>query len=243
MSPFYLVVSQGNSCDAMDIKAYVAKKVNSGAIFSTMPKFNSYMTKKLIKKSVAKAIFLDRDGTIVRHVDLLHQVSGLRLLPNSARAIQAFNRLGYLVVVITNQPVVARGIATFEDVEKVHASMIRRFAREGARIDTIYFCPHHPEKHPGVPEHARKYRMVCACRKPKPGMLKQATKEYKIDPKKSFTIGDSMIDIVAGKRAGTRTILVKTGPGHRLDAKFAHIKPDHVARNLLSAADFIKKNT
>lgn len=198
------------------------------------------MAQKSKKKSGAKAIFLDRDGTIVRHVDLLHKASKLHLLPNSARAIKEFNRLGYLTIVITNQPVVARGIATLEDVEKVNAALIRRLARRGARIDAVYFCPHHPEKYPGVPRHARKYRVVCVCRKPKPGMLKQAIKEYGIDPRKSFMIGDSMIDIVAGKRAGTKTILVKTGPGHRLDKKFKDVKPDFIVGDLLEAGKIIR---
>jgi len=187
-----------------------------------------------------KAVFLDRDGTIVEHVELLHQVSRLRMLPNSARAIKAFKNLGYLTIVISNQPVVARGIATLEDVEKVHASMIRRLTRRGAKIDAVYFCPHHPEKYPGVPKHARKYRMVCVCRKPEPGMINKAMKDYNIDARKSFMVGDSMIDVVAGMRAGVKTVLVKTGPGHRRDEEFKHAKPNFIARDLLEAVRYIK---
>lgn len=188
-------------------------------------------------KSGHKAVFLDRDGTIIRQVELMHSVAELRLLSGVARAINALNKIGFLVVIVTNQPVVARGIVGPEEIDKIHAVLIERLGGKGAHIDGVYFCPHHPEAT------MSKYRLRCRCRKPEPGMILKGLKNLNINPKKSFMIGDALIDVVAGKKAGLKTILVKTGPGHtRLDEKYKDIKPDFIVKNLLQAVKIISAN-
>lgn len=185
---------------------------------------------KKILKSGRKAVFLDRDGTIIKQVELMHSVEELYLLPGAARAIGALNNLGFLVVIVTNQPVVARGIIGPKEVDQIHAVLIERLNGKGAKIDAVYFCPHHPEA--TMP----KYRLRCRCRKPGPGMILKGLKKLNINPKKSFMVGDALIDVVSGKKAGLKTILVKTGPGHaRLDEKYKHIKPDFTVKNLMQA--------
>lgn len=184
-----------------------------------------------------KAVFLDRDGTIIRQVELMHSVSELRLLPGTARAINKLNSLGFLVIIVTNQPVVARGIIEPKEVDKIHGVLIRRLRGKGARIDGVYFCPHHPEA--TMP----KYRLRCRCRKPEPGMILKGLKKLNINPKKSFMVGDALIDVVSGKKAGLKTILVKTGPGHaRLDEKYKNVKPDFTVKNLLQAVKIVTAN-
>ena len=188
-------------------------------------------------KSDRKAVFLDRDGTIIKQVELMHSVDELRLLPGAALAINALNQLGFLVVIVTNQPVVARGIIAPKEVDNIHAVLISRLNGKGAKIDAVYFCPHHPEA--TMP----KFRLRCRCRKPEPGMILKGLKKLNINPKKSFMIGDALIDVVAGKKAGLKTILVKTGPGHaRLDEKYKNTKPDFIVKNLTQAVKIITAN-
>ncbi|HSR89217.1 MAG TPA: HAD family hydrolase [Candidatus Udaeobacter sp.] len=188
-------------------------------------------------KSGRKAVFLDRDGTIIKQVELMHSVEELKLLPGAAQAIGLLNKLGFLVVVVTNQPVVARGIVGPKEIDNIHAVLIERLGGKGAKVDAIYFCPHHPEA--TMP----KYRLRCHCRKPRPGMILKGLKKLNINPKKSFMVGDALIDVVAGKKAGLKTILVKTGPGHaRLDEKYKDIKPDFTVKNLLQMAKVVAAN-
>jgi histidinol-phosphate phosphatase family protein len=182
-----------------------------------------------------RAVFLDRDGTINREVDVLRRLKQLRLLPNVSRAIRDLNRFGYLVVVITNQPVVARGWITEKYLREIHGDLTRRLARSGAWIDAIYYCPHHPNAN------LKKYRMACSCRKPEIGMIKNAAKDLNIKlDRNSFFVGDSSRDMLAGKRAKLTTILVKTGYAGA-DGKY-DAKPDYVAKNLLAAVGIIKRH-
>ena len=181
-----------------------------------------------------KAVFLDRDGTINREVDVLRDVRQLRVLPGAADAIKKINKLGFLAVVITNQPVVARGWRTEKELDEIHAVLIKRLARKNARLDAIYYCPHHPEAN------LKKYRLRCRCRKPNIGMITKAVKKFKINIKKSFIIGDSTRDVLTGKRAGLKTILVKTGYAGR-DGKY-NVKPRFIAKNLKEAVEIIRKN-
>src|SRR3989344_6667183 len=183
-----------------------------------------------------KAVFLDRDGTINREVDNLRDLSQLRFLPGAARAIERMNKLGYLVIIITNQPVVARGLITEKELDEIHAVIIRRLGLKNAKIDAIYYCPHHPNAN------VRKYRMECKCRKPNTGLVRQAMRKFHIAPRKSFMVGDTMPDIVMGGRAKLTTILVKTGGANRNDRGYT-AEPDFVAKNLGEAARIIKKHT
>lgn len=180
------------------------------------------------------AIFIDRDGTIIHQVELLQKVSQLKIFPEAADAIRAFNELGYLVIIITNQPVVARGIIGPKEVDQIHKVLIARLAKKGAKIDAVYFCPHHPQAN------MKKYRVVCTCRKPSPGMILQGAKDYNIDLKKSFLIGDSTQDVAAGVNAKVKTILVGTGHGGK-DPWQHEGKPDFVVKDLSGAARVIEK--
>lgn len=179
------------------------------------------------------AVFLDRDGTIIRQVELLHKISEVKLLPAAARAMRALNKLGYLVIVVTNQPVVARGIITLKEVDKIHAFLVAKFKESGAKIDAVYFCPHHPEAT------LKKYRIRCRCRKPNIGMIVKAAKKLGINLKKSFMVGDSTRDVLAGNRAKLRTILVKTGYSGKDPWQFKS-KPDFVVKNLDGAVKVIR---
>lgn len=179
---------------------------------------------------------MDRDGTIIRQVELLYEPSEIKLLPRAAAAIRAMNRMGYLVIVITNQPVVARGIASEKEVDSVHAFLIRQLGSRKAKIDAIYYCPHHPKAD------VKKYRMICDCRKPAPGLILQAAEDHNIDLAHSFFIGDSTRDVLAANRAKVKMILVKTGHGGNDPWQFEG-KPDFVAKDLIEAAKIIKKNS
>jgi D,D-heptose 1,7-bisphosphate phosphatase len=184
------------------------------------------------RKVKRPAIFLDRDGTIIHQVELLHKFSQMRLFADAAKSIKIFNDLGYLVVIITNQPVVARGVMTPKEVENIHMLLSERLRKRGARIDAFYFCPHHPKAN------IKKYRVVCDCRKPAPGMILKATKEHTIDLKKSFLIGDSTQDVAAGNRARVKTILLKTGHGGKDPWQYAG-KADFTSKDLSGAARII----
>ena len=153
-----------------------------------------------------KAIFLDRDGTINKYVGFLREIEQFELLPNTSEAIKKINNSGYLAIVVTNQPVVARGEVTFEQLDQIHNKMETLLGKDGAYLDGIYFCPHHPHK--GFEGEIPELKVECECRKPKPGMLLQAAKDFNIDLSKSWMIGDSDNDILAGENAGCFTARV-----------------------------------
>jgi D,D-heptose 1,7-bisphosphate phosphatase len=156
-----------------------------------------------------KAIFLDRDGTINKFVGFLTKPEEFELIPGVAEAIGQINRSGYLVIVVSNQPVIARGDCTFEELQTIHNKMETELGKEGDFIDAIYFCPHHPDK--GFVGERPEYKIDCDCRKPKPGMLLQAAKDWNIDLSESYMIGDSERDVEAGRNAGVkRSIKIKT---------------------------------
>lgn len=161
-------------------------------------------SKNLSKKQ--KAIFLDRDGTINKYVGFLREIEQFELLPNTSEAIKKINDSGYLAIVVTNQPVVARGEVTFEQLDQIHNKMETLLGKDGAYLDGIYFCPHHPHK--GFEGEIPELKVECECRKPKPGMLLQAAKDFNIDLSKSWMIGDSDNDILAGENAGCFTARV-----------------------------------
>ena len=174
------------------------------------------------------AVFLDRDGTIVRQVELMHRIDQLKILPGASKAIRMLNESGVPVFIVTNQPVVARGIASEEQVRLVNDELKRRLAKRGAKIDGVYYCPHHPKAT------LEQYREKCACRKPEPGMIFRAADEHGIDLKKSVLIGDTTQDVEAGRRAGVRTILVETGHGGNDPWQYGAV-PDWTAKDLLGA--------
>ncbi|MGM0531447.1 MAG: D-glycero-beta-D-manno-heptose 1,7-bisphosphate 7-phosphatase [Bacteroidota bacterium] len=182
---------------------------------------------------IRSAIFLDRDGVINEEKNFVLSPDKIELYPFSAGAIKKLNQAGYLVIVVTNQSAVARNYITIEQLNAIHDKLRNQLKKEGAYLDGIYFCPH-LEKPDGQGENSE-FILNCECRKPKPGMLFRAAEEFNIDLKRSYLIGDSERDIIAGKRAECTTIGVKTGKG----LNGMKESPDYIFNDLQEAADFI----
>jgi len=182
------------------------------------------------------AVFLDRDGTINEQMGYINHLSRFVLLPDSAAAIRLLNERHIPVFVVTNQSGLARGYFPPALLDDVHAKMIELLAAEGAKLDGIYVCPHHPEAK------EERYRVNCDCRKPKTGLFKQAAREHNIDLGSSFVVGDRWSDLKAAAACGATGILVLSGYG-RGDLDYIgptqSIQPAHVAENLLDAAGWI----
>ncbi len=173
---------------------------------------------RLNRSNKRPAIFLDRDGTISKEVNLLNNPEQLELIEGAAEAIKLINKSDYLAVIVTNQPVIARNLCSIEELEYIHATFETMLGKEGAYVNAIYYCPHHPDK--GYPEERPEYKIDCDCRKPKPGMLLQAAKDWNIDLSSSVMIGDTTRDLQAGINAHVKeSIMIKTNkPNALLDA-------------------------
>lgn len=183
-----------------------------------------------------RAVFMDRDGTILDEVGYVNHVDRIRLLPRSAEAVLRINEAGLQAVVVTNQAGVARGYFPESLVEDVHDRLRSLLADRGARLDGVYFCPHHPDVGP------EPYRQDCQCRKPRPGMLLRAAAEMGIELPASYVVGDTIKDVESGQRVGARTVLVTTGYGRgelELHSQRWNVKPHHVAGDLLDAVEWI----
>lgn len=160
--------------------------------------------KNLVNKQ--RAVFIDRDGTINKYVGFLTDIEDFELIDGVTDAIKKINSSGYLAIVVTNQPVVARGEVSFSELDQIHNKMETLLGKEGAYLDAIYYCPHHPHK--GYEGEVEELKIDCECRKPKPGMLLKAAGDFNIDLTRSWMIGDGENDIKAGNAAGCRTILI-----------------------------------
>lgn len=200
-------------------------------------------------KTKRAAVFVDRDGTLNEMVydethgllDSPRRSNQVRMIRNAGSFLADAKRLGYLAVVVTNQPGIAKGTLSFEDLEAVNRTLSQLLEAEGASWDGFFFCPHHPKgSEDGRPE----YITECACRKPAPGLLLDAAKELGIDLASSWMVGDGLNDIEAGKAAGCRTILVSKLKMDQVERFFgtANIEPDFIAKDLAKALDIIKKN-
>ncbi|MBI4049950.1 MAG: HAD-IIIA family hydrolase [Candidatus Doudnabacteria bacterium] len=183
------------------------------------------------------AIFMDRDGVINEEVGDIRRIEDFKLIPNSAKAIKLINQHNYFAVVISNQPQVAKGFCRYEDILEFHKKMETLIAEgEGAKLDAIYFCPHHPDK--GFPGENKKYKIICECRKPKTGLARRAIRDLNIALKNSVMIGDSTRDAKLAENLGIRFIGVKTGEGVRDGIYKLKAKPK-VYKNLLAAVRVI----
>mgnify|MGYP002557948187 FL=1 len=182
-----------------------------------------------------KAIFLDRDGTINEYVGFLRKEEDFKLIPGVSEAIKKINNSGYLAIVVTNQPVIARGEVTEEELEEIHKKMETLLGLDGAYIDDIYYCPHHPDK--GFEGEIPELKIECDCRKPKTGMLEKAAREHNIDLSSSIMIGDSTLDIKIAENAGMQSILLKTGQKGE-DGKY-DVSPTLIAEDLNDAINKI----
>ena len=183
-----------------------------------------------------RALLIDRDGTVCEDVGYLDDPERLQLLPGAAAALAQAALAGFQTVLITNQAGVGHGRFDELRLDEIHDRLRELLAAEGARLDGIYYCPHHPEAA------LARYRLDCACRKPKPGMLLRARDEMGIDLGSSYVVGDHLRDIEAGSRAGATSILVLTGHGRKMwssEAPPSAAAPAHVADDLREAVDWI----
>jgi D-glycero-D-manno-heptose 1,7-bisphosphate phosphatase len=185
-------------------------------------------------ESARPAVFLDRDGTLIEEVGYPDRFERLVFYPYTVDAVRLFNRGGLAVVIVTNQAGVARGIFPETFVADAHRYLTDRLERGGARVDGFYYCPHHPDA--SVPE----YKRACDCRKPRPGLLKQAAADLNVDLTRSFVVGDRWHDIEAGQAVGARSLLVRTGYGRTEEAsRKPGVVPDATVDNLIAAASWI----
>jgi len=186
-----------------------------------------------------RAIFIDRDGTLSEEVGYVNHLSRYRPFPFAAEAVRLINRAGWRAILVTNQSGVARGYFTEELLGRVHARLEESLKQEGARLDAIYYCPHHPT----VGE--APYRQDCECRKPRPGLLRRAADDFGLDLTRCFVIGDRYKDVEMAHRAGAGGVLVLTGYGlgeYEYQRGSWPREPEHVAENLLDAVKWILRN-
>jgi len=185
-------------------------------------------------RAFERAVFLDRDGTIIEEVGYLDRPERVELFPWTIDAVRVLNRAGLAVVLVSNQSGVARGFFTEHVVDAVHQRMADMLAVGGARIDAYYYCPHHPDGK--VPEYTQK----CDCRKPNRGLVDRATRELGIDPARSFVVGDRWLDVALGRAVGAQSVLVRTGYGASEENKApADLAADAVVDNLIAASSWI----
>lgn len=158
------------------------------------------------RRHIQKAVFLDRDGTINVHKGFIADPNEIELIPNAAKAISAFNQLGYLVIIVTNQPVIARGECTVQRLREIHNRLEMLLGKESAYVDAIYYCPHHPHK--GYDGEIPELKIQCECRKPSPKMILDAKEDFNIDLSQSYMVGDSEIDIECALNANCKPIFL-----------------------------------
>jgi len=180
-------------------------------------------------------VFIDRDGTLNEERDFVKRPEDLRLVEGAADAVKTLNELGVVTCVISNQSGIARGFFSEADLAGIHSALEMQLLEAGARLDRIYYCPHHATE--GIPP----YRIDCECRKPKPGMLRMAEREFNIDLSRSFVIGDKLDDISAGIAVDATTILVLTGYGRKSHEMAArnNVTPDAIVPSITEAVRFV----
>ena len=200
-----------------------------------MNDINNNLPEKINLKNKRKAFFIDRDGTINKYIPFIDKIEDFELLEDVDKAIRAINSSEWLAIVITNQPQVARGQLEEEDVKYMHKKMEYLLGLKSAKLDAIYFCPHHPDK--GFVGENKIYKIECNCRKPKPGLYLKAQDKFNIDLSQSVYIGDTTRDIAVTKEVGGTSILLRCGLGGE-DKKY-DVEPDFMCNNLYSAVKTI----
>lgn len=183
------------------------------------------------------AVFLDRDGTLIEERGYLDRLDLLQPFPWTIDAIRLLNRGGFATVVVSNQSAIGRGVIDEPFLRDVHAALDARLEAGRARMDAYYFCPHHPDAE------IDRYRQVCRCRKPQPGMIEQACRELQLDPARSVMVGDRWLDVACGQAAGTRTVLVRTGHGaHEAGHPPDGARADAILNNVMEAVGWILRS-
>jgi len=236
---FPLVLKRGGQLYAYKTAEYI-KDVGTITRLKIISKdFLSKKVAKFNRRYRRKAIFMDRDGVINYEVDKLTSATDFKMFPFATHAIKKINSSDYLAIIITNQPMVAKGLLKDKDLDRIHKQLEAILGLSGAKLDAIYYCPHHPER--GFSGEIPQLKIKCNCRKPKIGLIKRAVKEFNIDLSHSFFIGDSTVDVKTAQNAGIRFIGVKTGYGLK-DSKYKLVNDFPLTKNLLEGVKFIIKN-
>ena len=231
-------VELGANIYAYHTPEYVKDVGTVDRINATVEELKSGLIQSKNLKNKQRAIFLDRDGTMNVSKGFISKADDLELIPGTIDAIKAINKSGALAIVITNQPVIARGECSFEELHNIHNKLTTLLGEKGAFVDDVFYCPHHPDK--GFEGEVPELKFDCECRKPKTGMIEEAVKKYNIDLSKSYMVGDSTMDLETARNAGIKSVLVKTGFAGN-DGKYDR-SCDIEADNLLDAVEKIIKD-
>ena len=231
-------VKIGANIYAYHTPEYVKDVGTVDRINATVEELKSGLIQSKNLKNKQRAIFIDRDGTINVSKGFISKADYLELIPGSIEAIKAINKSGALAIVITNQPVIARGECSFEELHNIHNKLKTLLGEKGAFVDDIFYCPHHPDK--GFEGEVPELKFDCECRKPKTGMIEEAVKKYNIDLSKSYMVGDSTMDLETARNAGIKSVLVDTGFAGN-DGKYDR-NCDIEAKNLFDAVEKIIKD-
>ena len=231
-------VKLGANIYAYHTPEYVKDVGTVDRINATVEELKSGLIQSKNLKNKQRAIFLDRDGTINVSKGFISKADDLELIPDTIDAIKAINKSGALAIVITNQPVIARGECSFEELHNIHNKLKTLLGEKGAFVDDIFYCPHHPDK--GFEGEVPELKFDCECRKPKTGMIDEAVEKYNIDLSKSYMVGDSTMDLETARNAGVKSVLVDTGFAGN-DGKYDR-NCDIEAKNLFDAVEKIIKD-
>lgn len=232
---FPVMISRAEKLYAYKTAEYIKDMGTFDRLEKVNADFHTGKVHSLSKEFKQPAIFIDRDGTLIKKVELLHKVEDLELFDFSSSAVSKVNQSFYQCILITNQPVVARNLCNIPTLNMIHKKLETLLGEKGVYLDDIFYCPHHPDK--GYPEENAAYKIECECRKPRTGMVTKAVKRYNLDVDSSWFIGDSTTDIQTGVNAGMHTILVRTGNGGR-DGRY-QATPDFVFDNIKEGVEFI----
>ena len=231
-------VKLGANIYAYHTPEYVKDVGTVDRINATVEELKSGLIQSKNLKNKQRAIFLDRDGTMNVSKGFISKADDLELIPGTIDAIKAINKSGALAIVITNQPVIARGECSFEELHNIHNKLKTLLGKKGAFVDDIFYCPHHPDK--GFEGEVPELKFDCECRKPKTGMIDEAVKKYNIDLSKSYMVGDSTMYLETARNAGIKSVLVNTGFAGN-DGKYDR-SCDIEAKNLFDAVEKIIKD-
>lgn len=231
-------VKLGANIYAYHTPEYVKDVGTVDRINATVEELKSGLIQSKNLKNKQRAVFIDRDGTMNVSKGFISKADDLELIPGTIDAIKAINKSGALAIVITNQPVIARGECSFEELHNIHNKLKTLLGEKGAFVDDIFYCPHHPDK--GFEGEVPELKFDCECRKPKTGMIEEAVKKYNIDLSKSYMVGDSTMDLETARNAGIKSVLVNTGFAGN-DGKYDR-SCDIEADNLLDAVEKIIKD-
>lgn len=232
---FPRMLSDGARLYAYRSREYIKDMGTPSRLARVEADLGSGLVERLARRNSCPAVFLDRDGTLNEEVGRIHSPDQLELLAGVGAAVRKLNRRALLAVVVTNQPVLARGDCTEAELDRIHAKLETLLGAEGAYLDGLYYCPHHPDR--GFAGERPELKVACACRKPGIGLIERAEEELGIDRAGSWMVGDRTADLKAARDAGLRAVLVRTGYGGR-DRTFS-VRPDYEFFDLASAVDFI----